>query len=227
VRRAAEAAAPDSGPLAVEVESEIPMAGGLGSSAALIVATAGAVRGMVGGSTNAAGLLPVAVEVEGHPDNVAAALFGGLVGVGAGGEIRSLDVHPSLRLLVGVPDTPLRTAEARRATAGSVETAVAARTAARLLFLIEGLRTGDPSALAAAAGDELHESRRAHLSPITGQMIEAALDAGALHACWSGAGPSVLAVVTAETAGAVEGALADTVGSVLSPGIDRRGLLVD
>jgi len=228
VRSAAVAAVPDIGPLGVEIESEIPLARGLGSSAALIAATAGAARAMVGESTDPGDLLPVATRVEGHPDNVAAALFGGLVAVGPSGEIRLLEVHPSLRVLVAVPDSTLPTNEARKATAAPVDTAVAARTASRLAFLIEGFRTAEPTALAAAAGDEMHESRRAHLSPITGRMIEAAAQAGALHACWSGAGPSVLALVTAGTTGSVRDALADVLdgGYVLSPDLDRTGLII-
>lgn len=228
VRRTAEAVAPGSGPLRVEIESEIPLARGLGSSAALIVATAGAAREFAGVSADADELLPIAAGVEGHADNVAAALYGGLVAVGAMGEIRFLDLHPSLELLVAVPDETLPTEQARRATADPVGAAVAARTSARILSLLEGLRTGDPAALAAAAGDELHESRRAHLSPVTGRLMEAALEAGALHACWSGAGPSVLAFVTAGTSEAVRTSLTATLqgGYVLSPDIDRTGLIV-
>lgn len=228
VRRTAEAAAPGSGPLRVEIESEIPLARGLGSSAALIVATAGAAREVAGASVDADELLPIVAGVEGHADNVAAALYGGMVAVGATGEIRFLDLHPSLTVLVAVPDATLPTEQARRATAGPVETGVAARTSARIVLLLEGLRTGDPVALAGAAGDELHESRRAHLSPVTGRLIEAAAEAGALHACWSGAGPSVLAFVTAETSEAVRISLAATLqgGYVLSPDIDRDGLIV-
>jgi len=227
VRSAAVAAVPDIGPLAVEIESEIPLARGLGSSAALITATAGAARAMVGESTDPGDLLPITTRVEGHPDNVAAALFGGLVAVGPGGEIRVFEVHPSLRVLVAVPDSTLPTSEARKATAAPVDTAAAARTASRLAFLIEGFRTAEPTALAAAAGDEMHESRRAHLSPITGRMMDAAAKAGALHACWSGAGPSVLALVTAGTTESVRDALADVLdgGYVLSPDLDRTGLI--
>ncbi len=227
VRRTAEAAAPEIGPLAVVVESEIPLSRGLGSSAALIAATAGAVRALTGGSTSPGDLLPIAATIEGHPDNVAASLFGGLVAVGPQGRVRTLDVHPSLRVLVAVPDATLPTEEARAATAGAVSTAVAARTAARLAFLVEGLRTGDPAALAAADGDEIHEKRRAHLSPITGLLIEAARRAGALHACWSGAGPAALALVTETTMETVRSALADALGGgyVLSAELDREGLV--
>lgn len=228
VKETVRAAAPQAGPLEVVIDSEIPLARGLGSSAALIAATAGAVRGLVGGSTDPLDLLPVAAEVEGHPDNVAAALLGGLVAVGPGGEVRTLEIHPSLLLLVAVPDATLRTDEARKATAAPVSTGVAARTAARLAMLVEGLRTADPAALAAAGGDELHEQRRSHLSPITGRLIGAARLAGALHACWSGAGPAVLAVVTRDSVEPVRAALSDALdgGYVLSPDLDHDGLIV-
>jgi len=228
VSRAAEAAVPGVGPLRVEIESEIPLARGLGSSAALIVATAGAVRLLAGAPTDVDGLLPVVAGVEGHADNVAAAVYGGMVAVGPSGEIRFLYLHPSLEVLVAVPDATLPTEQARRVTAAPVETGVAARTSARLTMLLEGLRTGDPAALAGAAGDELHEARRAHLSPVTGRLIEAAAEAGALHACWSGAGPSVLAFVNRQTSEAVRTAMATTLegGYVLSPDIDHKGLII-
>lgn len=226
VRRTAEEAVTGVGPLLVEIESEIPLARGLGSSAALIVATAAAVRLLSGGPSVPAALLPVCAGVEGHPDNVAAALFGGLVAVGAAGTVHPLEVHSSLRVLVAVPDATLPTAAARAATSEPVPTAVASRTAARLAALVEGLRTADPILLAEAAGDELHEARRAHLSPVSGRLIEIARSSGALHACWSGAGPSVLALVTDERADAVRSALAGALGGgyVLSPEIDRDGL---
>ena len=111
-----------------------------------------------------------------------------------------------------------------------MDTAIAARTAARLAFLVEGLRRGDAALLAEAAGDELHEKRRAHLSPLTGALVAAAREAGAAHAAWSGAGPSAVALVSdGEAAGvraAWEGLLAAEGGAVLEPGLDRRGLSV-
>jgi homoserine kinase len=180
------------------------------------------------GAADPADLFPIAAGVEGHPDNVAAALFGGLVFAGVDGGVRHLDLHRSLQVLIAVPETMLSTEQARAATGEPVPTAVASRTGARLAMLLDGLRTGDAEALAAAAGDELHEARRAHLSPVTGGLIEAARTAGALHACWSGAGPAALAFVTAATAGPVRRAMAAVLGDgyVLSPGIDRKGLTV-
>jgi homoserine kinase len=136
-----------------------------------------------------------------------------------------------LTALVAVPAGTLSTAEARLATAEPVPTGVAARTAARLAFLIEGLRTGDPALLAEAAGDELHETRRAHLSPLTGALVDAARAAGALHAAWSGAGPSAVAFASGasveQVAEAWRAVLEPGGGDVLDPGIDRVGLVVE
>ncbi len=72
--------------------------------------------------------------------------------------------------------------------------AAAARNVARMAFLVEGLRTGDPAAFAEAGGDEIHEVHRNPLSPITGAMMASARNAGALHAAWSGAGPAAIAI---------------------------------
>ena len=228
VRRAAEAAATGAGPFSVMVEGDVPVARGLGSSAALVVGVVAAVRAAEGLSVRREEVARAAATVEGHPDNVAAAVHGGAVAVSPGGRVHGLEVHPSLRVLVAVPQRPLPTSAARAALADPVDTSVAARTGARLAFLVEGLRLGDPGLLAEAAGDELHEQRRAHLSPLTEQLVAAARAAGAAHAAWSGAGPSSVALVTDETVDAVravwEGLLAGQGGTVLEPGLDREGL---
>ena len=230
VRRAAEAAIPGSGPFAVEVESAIPVGRGLGSSAALAAGVVAAVRAAAGLPESREQVVRAAAAVEGHADNVAAAVHGGAVAVSPGGRVYALEVHPSLRALLAVPSAVLPTSVAREALRGSVDTATAARTAARLAFLVEGLRRGDAALLAEAAGDELHEKRRAHLSPLTGALVAAAREAGAAHAAWSGAGPSAVALVAegavAGVRAAWEGLLAGEGGVVLEPGLDRDGLIV-
>jgi len=230
VRRAAEAAAPGTGPFSVAVESRIPVGRGLGSSAALVVGLVAAVRATEGLSVHREEVARAAAAVEGHSDNAAAAVHGGAVAVSPGGRVHDLEIHPSLRVLVAVPGMPLPTVAARVVLADPVGTAVAARTVARFAFLIEGLRLGDPGLLAEAAGDELHERRRAHLSPLTERLVAAARAAGAAHAAWSGAGPSAVALVTDQTAAAVRAAweplLAGTEGAVLDPGLDQDGLRV-
>jgi homoserine kinase len=230
VRRAAEIAVPGCGPFAVTVESAIPVGRGLGSSAALVVGVAAAARAAAGRPESREEVVRAGAAVEGHADNVAAAVHGGAVAVSPGGRVYGLEVHPRLGVLVAVPATVLSTAVAREALGSPIDTATAARTAARLAFLIEGLRRGDAALLAEAAGDELHEERRAHLSPLTGRLVTAAREAGAAHAAWSGAGPSAVALVTEEAAAAVRAAweslLSPVGGAVLAPGLDRVGLLV-
>lgn len=210
------------GPWAVVIESEIPQRAGLGSSAALLVAAAAAGGDPGDRETIAA----AATAAEGHPDNVAAAVHGGLVAVAPTGTHR-LSIHPSLRVMVAVPDERLATAEARTALPDEVERSVAVRTAARMAMLVEGLRTGDRGALAAALGDEMHEAPRARLSSTPSLLIAVALEAGALYAAWSGAGPSVLALTTDDATDAVAASLEDAVGPggrVLEPAIDREGV---
>jgi homoserine kinase len=230
VRSAAEAAAPGSGPYAVDIVSDIPIARGLGSSAALIVGVAGAVRAATGGSIATDDVCLVAAAVEGHPDNVAAAAYGGAVMVSPSGVVHEIEVHPSLHPIVAVPHAHLSTRAAREALAAEVPLAVAARTAARIGFLLEGLRTGDASVLAEAAGDELHEARRAALSPMTGSLMEAARRAGAVHTAWSGAGPSVLALATDDRRAAVRAAFTETLGTageIVEPEIAATGFQLE
>jgi homoserine kinase len=106
--------------------------------------------------------------------------------------------------------------------------AVISRTLGRYTGLIEGLRTGDASLLAFAAGDELHETPRIGLNPVVSRLIRGAGDAGALHACWSGAGPSVLSFTTeagqAELVAALEAEMGDA-GRVLVLAPDMRGAI--
>ena len=104
---------------------------------------------------------------------------------------------------------------------------MASRTAARTVLLVEGLRTADPATLAAARGDEMHEEPRGPLSPLTGQLIETSLAAGALHAAWSGAGPSALAFATEDTRENVVAAMESVLGEAgrtMTPPIDFTGL---
>jgi len=230
VRRAAEAALPGTGPFSVRVESHIPVGRGLGSSGALAAGVVAVVRAAAGLPEDRDEVVRIAAGVEGHPDNVAASVHGGAVAVGPRGRVLGLEVHPSLQMVVAVPRKPLPTVVARTVLADPVGTATAARTAARLAFLIEGLRRGDAALLAEAADDELHEARRAHLSPLTAALVADAREAGAAHAAWSGAGPSAVALVTRAGMQAVRKAwqerLAEEGGTVLEPGIDREGLRV-
>ena len=215
-------------PHRVEVASDIPIGKGLGSSAALRVAAAAALEAS-SGEVRLERVFRSAAAAEGHPDNAAAAVHGGLVAVGPGGEVRRLAIHPSLTVVVAVPETTLATSEARAVLSPEVTRGVAVRTAARIAFLVEGLRTADPDAFREAAGDEIHEVPRRHLSPLSFQLGFAARAAGALHAAWSGAGPAVLAITTEDRRDAVQVAMEEALagaGVVLRPAIDREGLRI-
>lgn len=215
-------------PMSIEVVSEIPVGRGLGSSAALRAAVAAAALAMDGEVDRDEVFRRVAAG-EGHPDNAAAAVYGGLVAVGPGGSVMPLAVHPSLLPVVAVPAYSLATERARRVLSAEVPRDVAVRTAARLAFLVEGLRTADAAVLAVAADDEIHESPRASLSPLTAELMGVARSAGALHAAWSGAGPAVIALTTERSIDDVAGALADAMrgdGEVFQPGVDRLGIVV-
>jgi len=209
-------------PHSVRIDSEIPAGRGLGSSGAVLVAVAAAV-----GESDRRRLFEAASLVEGHADNVAASVFGGLVAVGADGSINRLAVHPSLHVVIAVPDEVLLTVEARAMLSDVVPRDVAVRTAARLATLIEALRTGSGDAFAAALGDEMHEEPRRAITQTPAMLIEAALGAGSTFAAWSGAGPSVVAFALEETLEAVTDSLEQALagaGSVLDLDIDREGV---
>lgn len=215
-------------PMRVEIASDVPVGRGLGSSAALRAAVAAA--GLADGTDlDRDEVFRRVAAAEHHPDNAAATVYGGLV-ASAGGMVIQLGVHPSLLVVVAVPAYPVPTQRAREVLRESVSRDVAVATAGRLAMLMEGLRTAEPEALAAAAGDEIHEMDRASLSPVTGHLVGVARSAGALHAAWSGAGPAVIAIVTEATVDEVAGALRavlDGEGEVLEPDIDRLGIVLE
>lgn len=180
-------------PMRLTIRNEIPRSRGLGSSSAVMAAAAAASLRAMGEEPNSEYLFELVAGIEGHGDNAAAAVYGGLTAV-ADGVWRRLELSPNLSFVFGIPNEPLKTAEARTALPEQIARQGAVRNVARVAFLIEGLRTGDPEALARAGGDEIHEQYRAPLSPITGELMQAARDAGALHTAWSGAGPTAMAV---------------------------------
>jgi homoserine kinase len=182
-------------PVRLVIDNAVPRSRGLGSSAAVMTATAAAAIRATGREPTSEELYDLVTAIEGHGDNAGAAVFGGLVAV-AGGTLRHLELSPGLSFVFGVPHERLKTREARHALPADIPRAAAARNVARMAFVVEGLRTGDPAAFAAAGGDEIHEVYRNPLSPITAQMMKAARAAGALHAAWSGAGPTAVAITT-------------------------------
>ncbi len=214
-------------PLALEVRSEIPLSRGLGSSAAALAAGAMAAGRAAGRDPSQAEVFELVAELEGHPDNAAAAAFGGLVAVSQM-NVFDLDLSDRWLLAVAVPGELMATSEARKVLPNQVDMAVVSRSLGRVVALIEGLRTGDPGTLLAALGDELHEAPRAALNPSIGSLVTAAVEGGAGYAAWSGSGPSVLAFTREAQLEQVCSAMAEFLGdggNVLTLNPDRHGVI--
>ena len=191
------------------IRSQVPLSGGLGSSAAAYVAGLVAAQHLF---ERDADLLALASELEGHPDNAAAALLGGFVIV-AGGEATRFDPPAGLEAVLVVPHKPVRTALARKALPETVPLADAAANVARAATLTLGLVRGDWSLVRRGLEDRLHQPYRAHLFPASMALLERAAQLGAIGASISGAGPTVLFWTQMEATGAVMDALkAETQG---------------
>ena len=212
-------------PLTMIVENHVPLGRGLGSSAAAFVAGAAAALRAVDDDASPDRVFRIAADLEGHADQAAAAVYGGLVLIPAEGMPMRLPIHPTLRPIIAVPGTRLPTSEARAVLPESYDRDVMIRSLARMAALTAGLTTGDPGMLAAAHGDEVHEAHRGDLSPEVGELIDVARRAGALHAARSGAGPSVVAFATQETAGRVVEAFRKWGADVIDEPVDTNGLI--
>ena len=185
------------------IASKIPLTGGLGSSAAAIVAGLLAADHMFELDVD---LLACATAIEGHPDNVAAALHGGFV-VCADGEAVRFEPPTGLEALAVVPEQAVRTSEARDALPSQVPIEQAVFNVAHGALLTLGLARGDWDLVARGLNDRLHQQRRSHLFPRSYELASRASKLGALGATISGAGPAVLVWCFYEQTGAVVEAL--------------------
>jgi len=170
------------------IRSEIPLAGGLGTSAAAYVAGLVAANYLSGGGAD---LLALGAELDGHPDNVAASLLGGFVVV-ADGTATRLDMPSSLEAVLVVPKETLRTRDARDALPAAVPLSDAVFNVGHAALLIAGLVRGDLDLVGRGLTDRLHQPARAHLYPRSMELVGAAPDLGAIGATISGAGPTVV-----------------------------------
>jgi homoserine kinase len=211
--------------LAVDVRAEIPVGRGLGSSAALAVAAAAA--------AGASDPMAVGARIDGHPDNAAAAALGGLVAaatVDGRPVARRLPLDPHLAFVVLVPDHRLPTEQARAVLPSSVSHRDAAFNLGRMGLVVAGL-ADHRHLLPAATEDRLHQPSRAQLFPEAPALMARLVETGALASCWSGAGPSLLAICTVGAAGDVAEsaarlmAEAGVAGQVLRLAADHRGLV--
>jgi homoserine kinase len=185
------------------IASEIPLAGGLGSSAAAIVAGMMAADHLFEMDLD---LLAQSSALEGHPDNVAASLLGGFV-VCADGQATRFEPPTGLEALAVVPADAVRTSAARAALVEQVPLADAVFNVAHAALLTLGLARGDWDLLARGLQDRLHQQQRSQLFPRSYELALRARELGALGATISGAGPTVLVWCFYEQTGAVAEAL--------------------
>jgi homoserine kinase len=176
-------------------ENGIPPARGLGGSAAALVGGAVAANDILGRSMPAPDLLNLVCELDGHPDNAAPALLGGLViGTLTPEGISAVRLEPKgLKAIIAVPDFTVSTTAARRALPEEVPHKDASFNVGRAGLLLGALATGEYKLLRVAMQDRLHQPYRSHLIPGFEDVIEAAYSSGAYGACLSGSGPTVLA----------------------------------
>ncbi|NJD09354.1 MAG: homoserine kinase [Gemmatimonadetes bacterium] len=195
----------------ITAHSEIPIARGLGSSAASIVGGILLADAVLGRAPDPMDMLAIATDHEGHPDNAAPALLGGLVAV-ARGEDRApvafrLPLSDRITFVYAAPASEVLTPAARAALPPTVPHPVAARGLGRMAALLQGLASADPTLLQLGLLDELHVPYRLPLIPRASETLRAAVDAGAWGATISGSGSGLIALCAHDAAAAVLAAM--------------------
>ena len=210
----------------MHVNSNIPLSRGLGSSAALVLAAAAA--------AGAIDPLAIAADVDGHAENAAASLLGGLVAASVrdGGVVaRALTLDEAWRFVVVIPDLELKTTDARHVLPQSVPFADAVFNLSSLGLLIAGLARHDMF-VASSMDDALHQNYRMELVSFARPLLATLREAGALGSCWSGAGSTMLGLCLADSVEVVARAAREFLeahsepGNVLVLEADRTGLVV-
>ncbi len=204
----------------IAMRNEIPLARGLGSSAAATVAGLVAADALTGGQLGERRQLDLACELEGHPDNASAALLGGFVVVAMVGgrpEAVRFDVPGRLRAVLFVPDRALATTAMRAALPHDVPHRDAVFNVGRAALAVAAITSGRYALLRDATEDRLHEPYRAAVYPELPSLVSAAREAGALGACLSGAGSSVIAFADDERT-------LDAAGEAMARVASERGL---
>jgi homoserine kinase len=184
-------------PFSLRLTNRIPLTGGLGSSSTALVGALLTANALAGDRLNRDELLRLAFELEGHPDNVAPALLGGLiVSVSDGGKLHtvSLPVPDGLRAVLFLPRFSTSTREARRLLPARVPHADAVYNVGRSALFVAALVTGRLDLLRVACQDRLHQTYRQVLFPSMYRLFDAALEAGALAVWLSGSGSALLAL---------------------------------
>ncbi len=200
----ARAHVPVPADLAFRASSDIPVARGLGSSAAALVAGVALADGILQLGLGRTGVAMIVSQIEGHPDNASPATFGGaMLGVSRNDATADrpctyafspVAVHPTLAFVFAVPPLEVTTAAARAVLPASVSFSDAVLCVQRSAALVHGLANGDADLLARALDDVLHVPYRRHLVPGYDAVVEAAIGAGAFGATLSGSGSAIVAI---------------------------------
>jgi homoserine kinase len=219
----------------IRMVNRIPLSRGLGSSAAAAVGGVAAAAALAGASLEPEAALDLAVSLEGHPDNVAAALLGGLtVATLVEGRVRAVElpVPAALRAVAVIPAFPLATAKARKALPAMVPRSDAVFNVGRVALLLAALQTGRLELLREATQDRLHQPYRGSLVPGMVEVLAEGERAGALACYLSGAGPTLLAL-TGENGSEVGARMAacwkeraGVSAEIRELAIDREGIVV-
>jgi homoserine kinase len=212
--RAFESLRPADG-IAFRIRSEIPLAAGLGSSAAAIVAGLLAADHLYELANETEDVLVKAAEIEGHPDNVAAALYGGfVVCAGQGDDLTATRLEPpqGVEGVLVIPDDQVPTEDARKAIPDEVPVADAVVNIAAASELVLGIERSDLTLIGRGLADRIHQPHRAQLYPRSMEIVDEAPRMGAIGATISGAGPTVLVWTFWQSTGDVIKALNDRVG---------------
>ncbi len=216
----------------ISYSGEVPVGKGFGSSSTCIVAGVCAAFEAAGKEWNKADLARIASLFEGHPDNVCPAVFGGFAGALIEGDeiyVSHFPIHEKLQFTALIPNFRLSTQKAREAIPKTQTLCNAQRNLARVLFLPEAFRTGDPALLQAATKDCLHQPYRAVLIEGYEEARNAALKSGALAVFLSGAGPILLAVSDKDLSAELSAKLASVPGGWHAEKIevDREGIRLE
>jgi len=220
------------GGLFVRIKSDIPVSRGMGSSASLIAAALTAANAAHGNALSAQTVLNLATELEGHPDNVAPALMGGLtVSMMQDGQVISIPcpISDKVKVCILVPDFELSTHLARGVLPATVPYADAVFNASHAAVLIKALEAGDMNAISLSLRDKLHQPYRKSLIDEYDTVQSLAFKNGAAAFAISGAGPSLLCVTDRDDFAALmknDLSVCRHTWRVLSPAIDTDGATV-
>lgn len=213
--------------LKIRIDSQIPLARGLGSSAAAIICGAVAANKLSGSLLGEREILRICVGLEGHPDNIVPALRGGFIitTITSGGQVEYIKTLPSpaIRAVAVVPDFELKTSVSRRVLPDNFDFRDVVYNVSHAAFFVSAFITGNFSSLRFAMEDRLHQPYRESLIPGMRKVFDAAMQAGAQSVAISGSGPTLIAFVNSrdeEIGDAMKSAWA-------SEGIDSRVLLLD